>query len=275
MPAYGNFEEKQFIGIKKVIEKMREATPGEAAGILAAIDENLWLVSHVETFRHMLAGKTRAVVEDAVRTTQQDFTTLPFFLSEELYGKVSCQGNDKDQLLFDVCAHAAKLSLRMATEATKATIIALAYWTQLCQGMTPKEKYNLYLMKKPVVTKYLSLPPPSTSILDLPLACSDLPPELAQAVFPTGKLMEKKDFEAEVMQFVRNMPLRKDHSLLQNESSSACPRQCLQQHRRRYRWTRSARWSKHVRAGSMDTRKCLRRLPPEQCQSHPKGKFWR
>ena len=105
LPAYGNFEEKQFIGIKKVIDKMRESTPGEAAGILAAIDENLWLVSHVETFRHMLAGKTRAVVEDAVRTTQQDFTTLPFFLSEELYGKVSCQGNDKDQLLFDVCAH--------------------------------------------------------------------------------------------------------------------------------------------------------------------------
>jgi hypothetical protein len=56
-------------------------------------------------------------------------------------------------VLFDLCAHAAKLTLRVATEGSKATIVALAYWTQLCQGMTAKEKYNLYLQKKPVVRK--------------------------------------------------------------------------------------------------------------------------
>ena len=221
LPAYGEFVEKQAIGIKKVMEKLREATPAEAASILGAIDTKLWRVSHVEMFRAMIASKTRAVLEESLRTTQQDFTTLPYFLSEELYRKVLTEGNDKDQLLFDVCAHAAKLSLRVGTEATKASIIALAYWTHLRQGMSAKEKYNLYLKKKPQVTRYLSLPPPATTISDLPLAYDDLPSALAQAVFPTGRPVENKDLAADVMQFVRNMPLRKDHHLLQSDTAVA------------------------------------------------------
>ena len=142
-------------------------------------------------------------------------------MTEELCQKILREGTDRDQLLFDLCAHAAKLTLRVATEGSKATIIALAYWTQLCQGMTAKEKYNLYLQKKPVVTKYLSVPPSSTTILELPVSWKDLPSEVAQSVFPTGKPMERKEFAADVMQFVRNMPLRKDHKLLQGEADIA------------------------------------------------------
>ena len=33
----------------------------------------------MEGFRLLLASKTKAVVADNVRTTQQDFATLPFF----------------------------------------------------------------------------------------------------------------------------------------------------------------------------------------------------
>eukprot|EP00435_Cladocopium_sp_Y103_P019176 s5140_g4.t1 len=221
LSTYASFVEKQAAGVKKALQKMSEVSPGEAAGILAAIDSQLWSPSHVEGFRLLLASKTKAVVADLVRTTQQDFSTLPFFLSEELCQKVLGQVNDRDQLLFDLCAHAANLTLRTATEGTKATIIALAYWAPLCPGMTAKEKYNLYLQKKPLVTKYLSLPPSPMTIVDLPLSLKDLPAELAETVFPTGKPMEKKDFAADVMQFVRNMPLRKDHKLLQGEAAHA------------------------------------------------------
>ncbi|CAL1143355.1 unnamed protein product [Cladocopium goreaui] len=195
LATYANFVEKQAAGVKKSLEKMSAVSPGEAAGILGAIDPQVWSPSHVEGFRLLLASKTKAVVAD--------------------------NGTDRDQLLFDLCAHAAKLTLRVATEGSKATIIALAYWTQLCQGMTAKEKYNLYLQKKPVVTKYLSVPPSSTTILELPVSWKDLPSEVAQSVFPTGKPMERKEFAADVMQFVRNMPLRKDHKLLQGEADIA------------------------------------------------------
>jgi len=221
LATYANFVEKQAAGVKKSLEKMSAVSPGEAAGILGAIDPQVWSPSHVEGFRLLLASKTKAVVADNVRTTQQDFATLPFFLTEELCQKILREGTDRDQLLFDLCAHAAKLTLRVATEGSKATIIALAYWTQLCQGMTAKEKYNLYLQKKPVVTKYLSVPPSSTTILELPVSWKDLPSEVAQSVFPTGKPMERKEFAADVMQFVRNMPLRKDHKLLQGEADIA------------------------------------------------------
>ena len=171
LPGYGSFAEKQTEGVKKALGKVAEVSPGEAANILGGIDKTLWTSSHVEVFQEILARKTRAVV-DSLRTSQpqQDFTCFPAFLPDDLACKVVVAGHDKDQLLFELCAHAAKLTLRSATEASKATIIALAYWTQLRQGMSPKEKYNLYVKKKPLVTKYLSLPPSETSIAELPMA---------------------------------------------------------------------------------------------------------
>ena len=222
LPGYSNFAEKQAGGIKKALEKLQEVSPGEAAAILDRIDETLWTATQVEAFREALACKTRAVVEDSLRTPQlQDFTSMPYFLPDALTEKILSTGQDKEQLLFEVCAHAAKLSLRTATEASKATIIALAYWTQLVKGMTPQEKYNLYLKKKPVVTKYLSPPAPQKLIASLPIAWDELPLELKEQVFPKGKPEANQAFAGDVMQLVRSMPLRKDHNSLQGVSPLA------------------------------------------------------
>ena len=79
LATYANFVEKQAAGVKKSLEKMPAVSPGEAAGLLGAIDPQVWSPSHVEGFRLLLASKTKAVVADNVRTTQQDFATLPFF----------------------------------------------------------------------------------------------------------------------------------------------------------------------------------------------------
>ena len=222
LPGYSNFAEKQAGGIKKALEKLQEVSPGEAAAILDRIDETLWTATQVEAFREALACKTRAVVEDSLRTPQlQDFTSMPYFVPDALTEKILATGQDKEQLLFELCAHAAKLSLRTATEASKATIIALAYRTQLGKGMTPQEKYNLYLKKEPVVTKYLSLPAPQKLIASLPIAWDELPLELKEQVFPKGKPEANQAFAGDVMQFVRSMPLRKDHNSLQGVSTLA------------------------------------------------------
>lgn len=222
LPGYDNFAEKQAGGIVKSLEKLQEVTPAEAASILEAIDQTLWSPSQVERFRESLACKTRAVMEDSSRTPQlQDFTSIPYFLPDALTEKILATGQDKDQLLFEVCAHAAKLSLRTASEASKATIIALAYWTHLGKGMSPQEKYNLYLKKKPVVTKFLSLPAPQKLIASLPIAWDELPLELKEQVFPKGKPEANQAFAGDVMQFVRSMPLRKDHSSLQGVAELA------------------------------------------------------
>eukprot|EP00435_Cladocopium_sp_Y103_P010186 s2139_g2.t1 len=98
LPGHSNFAEKQAGGIKKALEKLREVTPGEAASILARIDDTLWEASQVEAFRESLACKTRAVVEEISRTTQlHDFTSLPYFLPDDLTGKIWATGQDKDQ----------------------------------------------------------------------------------------------------------------------------------------------------------------------------------
>ena len=76
------------------------------------------------------------------------------------------------------------------------------------KGMTPQEKYNLYL-KKAVVTKYLSPPAPQKLIASLPIAWDELPLELKEQVFPKGKPEANQAFAGDVMQLVRSMPLRR------------------------------------------------------------------
>ena len=58
LATYANFVEKQAAGVKKSWEKMPAVSPGEAAGILGAIDPQVWSPSHVEGFRLLLASKT-------------------------------------------------------------------------------------------------------------------------------------------------------------------------------------------------------------------------
>ena len=62
---------------------------------------------------------------------------------------------DSDRLLCRLCQHAAKLSLRNASEATKATIVVLAKWSLCKRGLSPKQQHDMFCKCKPVVTKYL------------------------------------------------------------------------------------------------------------------------
>lgn len=90
LATYANFVEKQAAGVKKSLGKMPAVSPGEAAGILGAIDPQVWSPSHVEGFRLLLASKTKAVVADNVRTTQQDFATYVRKFCVRLLTEISC-----------------------------------------------------------------------------------------------------------------------------------------------------------------------------------------
>ena len=103
-----------------------------------------------------------------------------------------------------------------ATEASKATLLVLAFWHSV-RNMSPQDQYQFYLNKKPTVTKLLAsaLVGGSHALPELPMSWRELPADLLAKTFPTGRPAELKDsIASEMVQLVRNYPLRKDNKLL-------------------------------------------------------------
>ena len=105
------------------------------------------------------------------------------------------------------------MSLRNASEATKATLVVMSKWITCTRGLTPKEQYELYCRQKPLVTKYLVGVSCGKYLVDLPLDSQDLDEGIRTRVFPTGK-PQQCAMAQDIRDYVCHMPLRKDNRLL-------------------------------------------------------------
>ena len=223
--SFSDIREKQWRGVSKALGKVPVLTPAQAAEWLAALDGNIWTAAQVAEYQEAVAVKTNALEEQACRGTGQDFQMLPYYLTEELAAMVVTEENmDRDALLQKLCNHAAKLSLRNASEASKATLLVLAHWHTV-RKMSPHDQYLFYVNKKPVVTKYLAtVDVGSQALPELPMSWKDLPKEVINQMFPTGKPAElTASTAAEMVQLVRQYPLRKDNKLLQTSVTRKGP----------------------------------------------------
>ena len=263
LPTFACVREKQFDAVRKAIEKASGMSTAQAAAWLSAIDETVWDDSQVQGFQTAIAAKTAAAQEESTRPSQQDFMMLPYYLTEELASDILLATVSKEQLLLRLCAHAAKLSLRSATEGTKGVIVALAYWTLFRDGVSYSKQFQIYQQNKPIVTKVLQLSPPEVLLSALPMDYRQLPGQLLQSTFPSGAPADMKDLASQILQFARNMPLRKDHRLLQGvpaeqetASGTLGGEQCL--------WRQSAKSLKlaHVACSLQEVRRHSRSRPP-------------
>ena len=96
-------------------------------------------------------------------------------------------------------------------------MVVLAHWSKLREGdISPWEVRGLYVRQKVKVAKYTSLPPVEPHLLELPVRREELPVEFrsGEAGSLTADLVAMAH---EVVQFVRQMPLRKDHRSLQGD----------------------------------------------------------
>ena len=107
------------------------------------------------------------------------------------------------------------MSLRNASEASRATLVVMSKWITCQRSLGPKDQYELYCRYKPMVTKYLVGVSAGKYLLDLPLDAKDLDEGIRQQVFPTGK-PQQCAMAHEIREYVRHMPLRKDNRLLQS-----------------------------------------------------------
>ena len=218
LPTFHLVRQKQADGVRKAIEKQSGMSTAQAAVWLSAIDQTVWDDNQMQSFQAAIADRTAAAQEESTRPSQQDFMMLPYYLTTELACDIVSPCADKDKLLLRICAHAAKLSLRSATEGTKGVIIALAYWNMFRDGVSFSKQFQIYQQKKPIVTKVLAMSPPNVSVQQLPMDYLQLPRELLEGAFPSGAPADMKDLAFQILQFARNMPLRKDR-LLQGVSA--------------------------------------------------------
>ena len=170
------------------LQVIGEGGPAQAAEWLAAFDGELWTAAQVAEYQASIAEKTKALEEQPMRGTGQDFLMLPYYLTEELATMVLAgEDLDRDALLQKLCYHASKLTLRNASEASKAMLLVLANWRAVCK-MSPQDQYQFYVNKKPLVTKYLSSALAGGQALPgLPMSWQELPKDLLSANFPMGK----------------------------------------------------------------------------------------
>jgi hypothetical protein len=223
LASYEEVRDKQAQGVQRSLEKLYSFIAAQAASWLRLLQADLWTVGQLDSFRELVAAKTRPVeVESNRGGVTQDFTLLPYYLSDDLAQDVGNAATDSDRLLCRLCQHAAKMTLRNASEATKATIVVLAKWNMCKRGLSPRQQHELFCRFKPVVTKYLTAAEDSKYLLDLPVAWEELDQDIVTRVFPTGKPTQITDLAAEICNYVRHMPLRKDNRLLQS-SSHALP----------------------------------------------------
>eukprot|EP00435_Cladocopium_sp_Y103_P029288 s1740_g7.t1 len=216
LASYEEVRDKQALGVQKALDKVQCFTAAQAAAWLAQVQPDLWGDSQVESFREKVAFKTRPVESDQPRLVTQDFSMLPYYLNDELAAAIGQVDGDAERLLFRLCHHAAQLSLRNASEATKATLVVMAHWAACKRGgLSPKQQHDLFIRHKPAVTKYLIAPPDCQLLMELPLQWQDLDQQMIKRAFPTGKPADIGETAKDICDYVRRLPLRKDNRLLQ------------------------------------------------------------
>ena len=222
LSTYEETRERQFQQVERSLRCMAGLTTAQAGAWMESLEESLWSAAQVAAMKELVVEKTEEKVEESGKLAgQQDYTALPYLLSEELWTAVEDRAGDRDALLRRLCLYAAALGLRNGTEGTKATLVALAHWCTLREGASAGQQYELYVRQKWKVTRcFQGMGPAVPFLAELPLRGEDVPVEWRPAhVRPLSPARQAMAFE--LGQFVKQMPLRKDHRALQGEAASS------------------------------------------------------
>ena len=221
LASYEDIEQKQLRGLLIALRRSKELSTTQAASFLEAIDAKLWSQSSLEELQREVAAKTSQVEADGERRRMQDFSGIIHFLPQELATMIMEGKGTAEVVLRALCLHAGRLSLRVPSEYTIATLVTLANWKQFCEGMTDKEKYLLLQRQKQFVRKCLSAMDDVTNPLSaLPMEFGQLPQELREAAFGVTLPANMAESGAAMMQAARTMPMRQTNRSLSSAAST-------------------------------------------------------
>eukprot|EP00435_Cladocopium_sp_Y103_P071925 s19_g38.t1 len=209
LDSYEEIQQRQVKGLVLALGKCKDLSTSQAAAFLEGIDPSLWSETAVEELQQLVAAKTSQVEVDGQRRPMQDFSQILHFLTPELQTMILERKATSDQLLQALCIHAARLSLRVPSEATIAVFVTVANWSQIEHGMTDKGKFLFFQQQKSIVRRHLLAAGDVTNVLGaLPMDFASLPQNLGQAAFGDRLPVDMADTGVAMMQAARMMPLR-------------------------------------------------------------------
>ena len=215
LPHYGELRLKQLERLLALISKS-SLTLDQSGPIISSLDSRIWDGASLERLKSALADKTVEpgdVAETEGRVKQQDYSSLPRYLTEEwwlLLEKADSQAS-KEKALELVCDLAAKLGLRNGTEETYAFLLVLAFTMHPTSVVYDCEKQSLLQKWKPVMKRHLKKYLPLTSSLTiLPEKVGECPAIYLRSAFPDGwtPTCPKGKSLTEVFRLGRTWPLR-------------------------------------------------------------------
>ena len=103
LTSYAEVRDKQASGFLKALEKVEFFTAAQAAALLAQVQPDLWAESQVDSFREKVALKTRSIESDQARAVTQDFSLLPYYLTDELAAAIGEVDGDVERRLPKEC----------------------------------------------------------------------------------------------------------------------------------------------------------------------------
>ena len=215
LPHYAELRLKQLERLLALISKA-SLTLEQSGPIISSLDSRIWDGLSLQRLKSALADKTLEVSDAAEtegRVKQQDYTSLPRYLTEEwwlLLEKAESQ-ESKEKALEHVCDLAGKLGLRNGTEETYAFLFLLAFTMHPASLVYDSEKQSLLQKWKPLMKRYLKKHAPLTSVLSiLPEKVEECPGMYLRAAFPDGfkAAAPKCKSLTDVFRLGRTWPLR-------------------------------------------------------------------
>ena len=86
LSTYEETQERQFQQVERSLRCMAGLTTAQAGAWMESLEESLWSAAQVAAMKKLLVQKTGEKVEESGKLAgQQDYTALPYLLSEEPY----------------------------------------------------------------------------------------------------------------------------------------------------------------------------------------------
>ena len=187
LPSFSDLLSKQMQRLQTLLGKTLLSVE-QSAALMDVLDSDVWGLESMEKLKTCIAQQTRHDSDDSVAATRaslQDYTSLPYYLSQEWWNVLE-SGREKVRTLESLCHLAASLGLRNPSEPTYAGFCALVF----CSGskqLLEEEKLKLLALHKARMKKVFNNAVPLASVLDvLPSDVEQCPKIFLDTAYPNG-----------------------------------------------------------------------------------------
>ena len=223
LPHFAELRERQLDSVCQSCQQTEAFSTEASVRVLALLSREIWGQHGYERIQAIVASKTSDDLpgKASSRRSAQDYTMLPYYLSEELSLLLKDESVFVQVKVEMLARHAALLGLRAPSENTCAALCALACGANVPGKLTSAQQWERLSAWKPLIKKVLPRDAPPVYLLRLPRDIDDCPRELLVLTFGTETKAVPLEWDMAAFEsVVKGWPLRKTNVLTQEATAS-------------------------------------------------------